>query len=209
MSDFWVDRDRGILTKRDRQFLRGDLDDELSDNDRYQKRYQIRQRIRNAMLDFHVIYRALSRRDISMLWDETDYWISRSQAKRRRGDAPPYPELPPLAWCWRDWIALFVYAQITTGIPEAESLVKWAVEEGVNKAVRRHTLENYQMYREVDSTLDWGIGEIYNLMDYLEAVGQQIPEEPEEAEEYLLELQKDEFLMSQHVTYLYQTYVQE
>jgi hypothetical protein len=210
MGDFdWIDRDRGILTKRDRKFLQGDLDKELNDNQQYQKRYQIRQRVRNAMFDFQILYSALSRRDISMLWDGTDDWIYRSQAQRQRGEAPPYPEIPLLGRCWRDWIALFVYAQIVTGIPEAESLVQWAIEEGVNKAVRRCTLENYNMYQEVDSTLDWGIGESYELMDYLQSVKKQIPEDPDEAEEYLLNLQRDEFLMSNHVTYLYRTHVQK
>lgn len=210
MSDFdWVDRDRGILTKRDRQFLRGNLDEELNDNQRYQKRYQIRQRIRNAMFDFHILYRALPRRDISMLWDGTDDWIYRAQGHRQRGDAPPYPDMPLLGKCWRDWIAMFVYAQIITGIPEAESLVEWVIEEGVNKAVRRHMLENYNMYQEVDATLDWGAGDAYRLMDYLQYIGPQIPENPDEAEEYLLNLQRNEFLQSHHVTYLHQTYVED
>lgn len=210
MSDFdWVDRDRGILTKRDRQFLRGNLDDELNDNQRYQKRYQIRQRIRNAMFDFHILYRALPRRDISMLWDGTDDWIYRSQVQRQRGDAPPYPEIPLLGRCWRDWIALFVYAQIITGIPEAESLVQWVIEEGVNKAVRRHTLESANMYQEVDASLEWGTGEAYRLMDYLQYVGQQIPDDSDAAEEYLLNLQRSEFLQSHHAAYLYRTYVED
>lgn len=210
MGEFdWVDRDRGILTKRDRQFIRGDLDDELNNNQQYQKRYQIRQRIRNAMFDFHILYRALPRRDISMLWDGTDDWIYRSQAQRQRGDAPPYPEIPLLGRCWRDWIALFVYAQIITGIPEAESLVQWVIEEGVNKAVRRHTLESYNMYQEVDATLEWGTGEAYRLTDYLQYIGQQIPNDPDEAEEYLLNLQRNEFLQSHHTTYLYRTYVED
>jgi len=161
------------------------------------------------MFDFHILYRALPRRDLSMLWNGTDDWVYRSQAQRQRGDAPPYPEIPLLGRCLRDWIALFVYSQIITGIPEAESLVQWVIEEGVDKAVRRHTLENYNMFREVDSTLDWGIGEAYNLMDYLQHVGQQIPEEADEAEEFLLDLQREEYLQSHHVTYLYQTYIEE
>jgi hypothetical protein len=210
MDDFdWVDRDRGILTKRDRRYLRGDLGEELSDNQEYQKRYQIRQRIRNAMFDFHILYRSLSRRDVSMLWEETDDWIYRSQSQRQKGDAPPYPEMPPLAWCWRDWIALFVYAQIITGVPEAERLVQWAIEEGVNKAVRRHTLESYNKYREVDATLDWGTGDAYNLLDYLQHIGQQIPDDPAEAEEHLLDLQRNEYLQSQHTTYLYKNFVDD
>lgn len=65
------------------------------------------------------------------------------------------------------------------------------------------------MYREVDSTLDWGTGEAFHLIDYLQYIENQIPEDPDEAEEYLLDLQRNEFLMSNHVTYLYQTHVQE
>ena len=210
MGEFdWIDRDRGILTKRDRRFLRGDLDDELNDNQRYQKRYQIRQRIRNAMFDFQILYRGLSRDDLSMLWDETDYWISSAQAQRQRGDAPPYPEIPLLGRCWRDWIALFVYAQISTRVPESETLVQWVIQEGVNKAVRRHSLESFNQFREVDSTLEWGTGKAYKLMDYLQYVGQQLPEDPAAAEEYLLDLQRKEFLLSHHVEYLYQTYVED
>lgn len=210
MSNFdWISRERGILTERDRQFLTGNLDDELNDNQQYQKRYQIRQRIRNAMFDFYILYECLSRRDISMLWSETDDWIYRSQSQRQMGDAPPYPDIPALGWCLRDWVSLFVYGQITTGVAEAEVLVQWVIEQGVNKAVRRYTLESYNKYREVDSNLDWGAGETYNLMDYLQHIGQQMPDNPEEAKEYLLELQRQEYLLSSHSNYLYKTYIEE
>lgn len=161
------------------------------------------------MFDFHILYRALPARDIDMLWDGTDDWIYRSQTKRRRGEAPPYPEIPLLGRCWRDIIALFVYAQISTGIAEAESLVKWVIEEGVNKAVRRHTFDNYQMYREVDATLDWGTGDTYALMDYLEQISQKMPQDTEAAEQYLLELQRSGHLRHNHVTYLHQTYLDD
>lgn len=208
MSDFdWVERDRGILTKRDRRYLRGDLDGELTDNEHYQKRYQIRQRFRNAMFDFHILYRALSTRDIDLLWDETDYWLSQARSQRQMGEAPPYPPIPNLGRCWRDLIALFVYAQVSTGIPEAETLVEWVIQEGVNKAVRRSSLDRYSKYLEVDSTLEWGTGASYTLMEYLQYVGEQIPDDPKEAEEFLLELERDEYLQRHHVTYLRQTYV--
>ena len=207
MSEFdWVDRGRGILTKRDREFLQGNLDDELNDNQRYQKRYQIRQRIRDAMFDFHILYQALPSRDLYMLWDETDDWIYRSKRQRERGEAPPYPEIPILGRCWKDLFALFVYSQISTGIPEAESLVKWAIEGGVNKAVRRHNLQHHNTYLEADSSLDWGTGEAYKLLEYLQQIGREMPDKKEEAEEYLLNLQREEYLQSHHVTYLYQTY---
>jgi hypothetical protein len=45
------DRQRGIFTPRDRRFLAGLLDDELSDNDKRQKRYRLRQRMVHALQD--------------------------------------------------------------------------------------------------------------------------------------------------------------
>ena len=41
-----VERDKGILTKRDRRFLLGELDEELSDNAKNVRRYEIRNRTR-------------------------------------------------------------------------------------------------------------------------------------------------------------------
>jgi hypothetical protein len=203
-----VERERGVLNERDRRFLLGELDDELSDNQKYQRRYQIRQRIRNSMYDFWFLNRALSNRDAGMLWAETDDWIFRSRRQRRRDEAPPYPEKPLLAECWRDLIAFFVHSQIKTEIPEGERLVEWVIEKGVNKAVRRHFFENIQMYQEVDSTLDWGVGDRYRLQKYLQHIGQRLPENPKQAEEYLLNLQRKGYLQHNHTTYLYHTYIE-
>lgn len=60
------------------------------------------------------------------------------------------------------------------------------------------------MYREVDSTLDWGIGESYRMIDYLNDLENDVPNDPDEAEDYLLTLQRNGFLQSHHVTYLYE-----
>ncbi|MDB2241846.1 hypothetical protein [Halorubrum ezzemoulense] len=209
MSEFdWVDRDRGILTKRDRRFLRGDLEEELTDNEVNQKRYQIRQRFRNAMYDFHILYKALPLQDVNLLWDEIDNWIYLSEKARQKGNESQTFQTPLLARCWRDLISLFTYSQIITGVPEAESLVKWVVEEGVNKAVRDHTFDSYNMYREVDATLDWGVGESYKLMDYLKQLEDEVPSDPDEAEEYLLSLQRSGHLQAHHVTHLYEKCVE-
>lgn len=48
---FDFDRARGIFTPRDRQFLAGEIDDELTENAQRQKRYQLRQRVANAIED--------------------------------------------------------------------------------------------------------------------------------------------------------------
>jgi hypothetical protein len=142
-----------------------------------------------------------------MLWDETDDWIYRAQKANKGGEKPP--RIPLLARCWRDIFAFFVYAQITTETPEAENLTDWVIEEGINKAVRRHTFENHEMYREVNSTLEWDVGNAYYIHEYLEYLGDQIPEEPEDAEKYLLRLQQDGFILGSHAKYLYNNHVNQ
>jgi len=52
---FEFDRERGIFTPRDRRFLAGALDDELSDEAKRQKRYRLRRRVLNALQDLHYL----------------------------------------------------------------------------------------------------------------------------------------------------------
>lgn len=45
------DRERGIFTPRDRRFLAGELDDELTPNEKRQKRFRLRRRVFHAIQD--------------------------------------------------------------------------------------------------------------------------------------------------------------
>lgn len=76
------DRDRGILTPRDRRFLAGKLDGELTDNEQRQKRYRLRQRMFHALQDL-VYMEYMSTRDIGQVADLT------KEAMR-----PPVDEVP-------------------------------------------------------------------------------------------------------------------
>jgi hypothetical protein len=64
-----VDRDRGLFTKRDRKFLLGRLDDELNENERYQKRYRLRKRVLDGLQDLRYL-ETMETRDIAQLADE-------------------------------------------------------------------------------------------------------------------------------------------
>jgi hypothetical protein len=205
-DDGLVDRQRGFLTKHDREYLLGQHDD-MTDNYEQQKRYQIRERFRNAMFDFYFMSNYLSDRDKRLLWPEIDNWLWEAQNRRQRQEEYQYPEVPLLAKCWRDIISVFVESHILTGIPEAEYLAKWVIEEGVNKAVRRKTLNVTQMYREVDANLNWGLGGLQKLQSYLRQIANEMPTEPDAAEEYLLSLMRQGYLKRSHSIYLYQTYI--
>lgn len=205
-EDDLIERQRGFLTQHDREYLLGEHD-EMTDNYEQQKRYQIRERFRHAMLDFYFISEYLSDRDKRLLWPEIDDWLYRAQNRRQQLEEFQYPEIPFLAKCWRDIVSVFVECHILTGIPEAERLAEWVIEEGVNKAVRRKTLQVSQMYREVDATLDWGVGTLQKLQSHLQQIGQNMPKESEAAEEYLLQLVREGYLLRSHSIYLYETYV--
>jgi hypothetical protein len=62
------DRPRGILSPADRRFLLGEADLE-SEQSVYDTRYRIRQRVRHAMLDFSLLFEALSASDRRQVFD--------------------------------------------------------------------------------------------------------------------------------------------
>jgi hypothetical protein len=205
-DDTLVHRDRGFLTEHDREYLTGQLE-EMPTNREKQKRYQIRERFRHAMYDFRFMSEQLSNRDKDLLWIEIDNWLWRAQNRRQKSEDYEYPELPELVKCWRDLISLFVECHVLQ-IPEAEDLATWIIESGVNKGVRRKRLRVSSRYQEMDANLDWGGGELTKLEPYLRAIASDLPADPEEAEERLLELYREGYLRSADITYLRETYVQ-
>jgi hypothetical protein len=62
------DRGRGILTPSDRDFLLGRKTD-YTEHSKKQKRNRIRRRIRNAVLDFSIIFEHLEERDLETVFD--------------------------------------------------------------------------------------------------------------------------------------------
>ena len=65
---FDPDRDRGILTPSDREFLLGRKTD-YTDHSKKQKRNRIRRRVRNAILDFTILFEHLDDRDRETVFD--------------------------------------------------------------------------------------------------------------------------------------------
>ncbi|MFC7198751.1 hypothetical protein [Halospeciosus flavus] len=65
------DRGRGVLTQSDREFLLGRKSD-YTEQSRRQKRSRIRRRVRNAILDFSILFEHLDERDREMVFDPDD-----------------------------------------------------------------------------------------------------------------------------------------
>ncbi|MFC4438947.1 MULTISPECIES: hypothetical protein [Natrialbaceae] len=65
------DRPRGILTPSDRDFLLGRKTD-YTDHSKKQKRNRIRRRVRNAILDFSILFEYMEERDRNTVFDPDD-----------------------------------------------------------------------------------------------------------------------------------------
>lgn len=65
------DRDRGVLTPSDREFLLGRKTD-YTEHSKKQKRNRIRRRVRNAVLDFTILFEHLDDRDRETVFDPDD-----------------------------------------------------------------------------------------------------------------------------------------
>ncbi|SNR30805.1 hypothetical protein [Halorubrum vacuolatum] len=66
-----AERPRGILTPSDRDFLLGRKTD-YTEHSKKQKRNRIRRRVRNAILDFSILYECLEDRDRRTVFDPDD-----------------------------------------------------------------------------------------------------------------------------------------
>jgi hypothetical protein len=66
-----ADRPRGILTPSDRDFLLGRKTD-YTDHSKKQKRNRIRRRVRNAILDFSILFEYMEERDRNTVFDPDD-----------------------------------------------------------------------------------------------------------------------------------------
>ena len=66
-----ADRDRGILTPSDREFLLGRKTD-YTEHSKKQKRNRIRRRVRNGLLDFTILFEHLSDRDRETVFNPED-----------------------------------------------------------------------------------------------------------------------------------------
>jgi uncharacterized protein YfkK (UPF0435 family) len=66
-----ADRPRGILTPSDRDFLLGRKTD-YTEHSKKQKRNRIRRRVRNAVIDFSILFEHLEQRDRETIFDPKD-----------------------------------------------------------------------------------------------------------------------------------------
>lgn len=187
----WVERDRGILTERDRKMLMGELDEELTQNAINQRRFNIRNRIENAIHDFHLLAVNLPRSDIRQLFEPAYEWSRQRRRLDDEGRTTAHPELTKLL---RSWLALFefyTYGMYAGGKRETQTLMCGLIQEGVERGFRQYQHENLQKYREISASLSIEYDHEILRNNYLRQVQSNLPNEPDELIEEVMALRQE------------------
>lgn len=203
----WVERDRGVLTQRDRELLLGRAEDELDQNAWNVRRYNIRERVENAIHDFQILAQSLAIADIQQLFDPAYEW---SRERRRREEDGPASGNPELTRLLRSWMALFEffsYGMYAGGKQETEILMQGLVENGIERGFREWQNENLQTYQEVDAGLQLNYGNLVLRNNYLHGIENDLSSTPSEIAEEVIRLRRNRKISEREANELFEKYV--
>lgn len=190
MSD-GEERERGILTPQDREFLRGERED-ISEGSKYNTRRRIRQRTEDAILDFSLLLEGLTDRDRERIFTPRERFVPTRESDDVVHINPETSVPPALKQALIDAIAFLYGASV-----DAEIFPRIVIEEGVREAYSHEHPE--RALRNVDLTMEWDVPEdvldtaLYNLQEGRELSPPQIRalmEADEISDEELLEIRE-------------------
>jgi len=184
----WVERDRGVLTERDREILLGSAGENLDKNAWNVRRYNIRRRIKNAICDFYIISQYLPLKDIQQLFEPSYDWSRERRRLNEEGRTSTSPDSDPLLWGWLHLFEFFSYGMYAGGKPETQILMQILVEEGLERGYREYQHDNLQTYRETDVVLGFNYENPLLRSNYLREVKQDLPSETSAIAEEILQL---------------------
>ena len=183
-----IDRDRGILTKRDREILTGDLDEELTENALYQRYHNIRNRVKNSIFDFYILSRHLPVRDIQQVFEPAYEWSRERRHLNEQGRTETTPDLSMFLQSWLSLFEFYAYGMLAGDMEETHGLMREIITTGLERGIRGYQHENYRTYQEVSVTLSMEYGNKILQENYLRQVQDEIPPEPDEAAEQVIKL---------------------
>lgn len=186
----WVERDRGVLTKRDREILLGRAGEDLDKNAQNVRRYNIRERIKNALYDFHIIAQNLPLADIQQLFEPAYDWSRERRQLDEEGRTSAQSDIDQLLWSWLALFEFFSYGMYAGGKRETQVLMEGLVEGGIERGYREYQHDNLQTYREIDVDLGLNYGNLMLRNNYLRGVQQDLPSETSEIAKEVLRLRR-------------------
>lgn len=184
----WVERDRGILNERDREFLTGRAEGELTQNAIYVRRHDIRNRITDSILDFYLLSQYLSDDDIKTVFEPAYEWAREKRELNDQGRTRTNPDLPRFLHGWLAAFEFFSYGMHATGMSETQRLMKWLAGEGTERGARFAQVRNFQNVREVNASLDIQFGQPEHWRDYILRHHEQLQGGSDEVAEQILQL---------------------
>jgi hypothetical protein len=205
----WVERDRGVLTKRDREILLGRAGDDLDKNAQNVRRYNIRERIQNALYDFHIIAQNLPLADIQQLFDPAYDWSRNRRRLDEEGRTSTQPEIGELLRSWLSLFEFFSYGMYAGGKQETQVLMEGLIEGGIERGYREYQHDNLQTYREIDVNIDLNYGNLVLRNNYLQGVQQDLPSETSEIAKEVLRLRRLRKISQKDASRWFDEYVQQ
>jgi len=210
MSDEFdlIDRDRGILTKRDREILMGDFDEGLTENALYQRYYSIRNRLENAILDFYLLSRHLPLQDIQQVFEPAYEWSRERRHLNEQGRTETRPDLSMFLQGWLSLFEFYAYGMLAGDMEETHGLMRGLMTTGLERGIRGYQHENYRTYQEVAASLSLEYGSKVLQENYLRQVQNDLPSEPDKAAEEVMRLYRQRKIPYQVASQLIEHYVQ-
>ena len=205
----WVERDRGVLTKRDREILLGRAGNDLDKNAQNVRRYNIRERIQNALYDFHIIVQNLPLADIQQLFDPAYDWSRNRRRLDEEGRTSTQPEIDELLRSWLSLFEFFSYGMYAGGKQETQVLMEGLIEGGIERGYREYQHDNLQTYREIDVNIDLNYGNLVLRNNYLRGVQQDLPSETSEIAKEVLRLRRLRKISQKDASRWFDEYVQQ
>lgn len=186
----WVERDRGVLTERDREILLDRAGENLDKNAWNVRRYNIRERIKNSLYDFHIIAQNLPLADIQQLFEPAYDWSRERRRLDEKGRTSTTLDLDQLLWSWLSLFEFFSYGMYAGGKPETQVLMQGIVEGGIERGYREYQHDNLQTYREIDVDLGLNYDNLVMRNNYLREVQQDLPSETSEIAKEVFRLRR-------------------
>lgn len=207
----WIDRGRGILNKRDREILMGVNEDadELSQNAINVRRHEIRQRIENSILDFQILSNYLPHADRIQIFQPAYDWSRKRRLKDEQGRESATIPIPNILYSWISAFEFFSYGMAAGGKEEVLGLLNSLFSEGVERGLRQrhHTHRDY--YRDIAVNLSFNYGTGYVWNDYIQEVESNLPNQPSEIAEEIIQLERERRIPSDIASRWIQHYVRE
>lgn len=207
-DDFdWVEREKGILNERDRRYLLGELNDELSDNAKNVRRHKIRERLENAIYDFSLLARGLPYKDIRQVFDPVDDWSRERRRLDIQNRESTSPDVSPFIQSWVELFEFFTISMYANGMPESRELMNGIIESGIERGYRnyqRHTLGDY---REVDVGLTIQTSEPITWESYIRQIADDLPDNASDSYAQIRDLYRRKYITYGHAQWLIDNFV--